>query len=103
MKKLNWLPKPEKTVLTEMTIHEDLLEYNCPQCGQKLKSGINGNDEFSITYPEGTSMEAKMDHNHEYPIYLNVDFFEQRGLDLPVFGLRDQVNQVAEEVKKSIR
>lgn len=100
MKKFIFFNSPEKKVTTEVVLHQDKVEYKCPECGQIVNHGINGNKFLSISYPENSSEEQKMDHTHIYPSYIDVEYFAKRGLEIPVFKIKQMVNFVKENFQK---
>ncbi len=103
MKRFKFLNSPNRVVRTEMEIRKDEIEYNCPDCGQKVIHGINGNKKLSVSYPKDTSVDKKLDHSHVYPTYIDTEYFASRGLEIPAISFGQKMKDFKEKIFKGLK
>ena len=91
-------------VLTKLEVRGDLAIYTCPKCGQRLEMGLHGNETFSISYPgrPSISKEEKLDHNHIYPTYLDVDYFSKKGMPIPAIEFSGLFKSMRQQLRQDL-
>lgn len=85
-----------------MEVDGDLIHYRCPECGQHVEMGINSDRTMKFHYPEGTTIEQQMDHKHIYPTYLDVEYFSQRGMDVPAVQFTNALKQAHQKAREDL-
>ena len=103
MKRYKFIKETERQVKTKLTIRRDRLEYNCPECGQKLEVGLNDQVQTKISYPNGAPLPDLTDHSHIYPTYVDVEQFASQGAEIPAIAFTEKLKQLKNTFLRNFR
>ena len=103
MKKYKFVNDAARQVKTKMTIHRDRLEYDCPECGQKLQVGLDDQVPTKISYPADAPPPDITDHSHIYPTYVDVEQFAGKGAEIPAIAFTEKLKQLKKAFLRNFR
>lgn len=100
--KFKLIPGPERKVTVKMTIIDNKnIQYDCPECGQKVEAGINGNKKMKISYR--SPQKTRTDHSHIYPTYVDTEWFEKMGIPFNPFDVAKSIKKQKEKIIRRLK